>query len=73
MIQWNELSFEQQKKILGLIEDLLLRQTDIELQDGLVAAMVELEMWSNSPCPVLDVDSEGPYISYVADPFPEAK
>lgn len=47
---WNELSYPDQVKILSLIEDLLLRQTEEKIQDGLVAALVELETWDNSPC-----------------------
>jgi hypothetical protein len=73
MIQWNELTFEQQQKILACIEDLLLRQTDIDMQDGLVAAMTELETWSHSPCSIQDTDEFGHYIAMATDPFPEER
>jgi len=47
---WNELSYENQLKVISLIEDALLEQTDELMQDGLIAAITELETWSNSPC-----------------------
>lgn len=62
-MQWNNLDYEVQVKIMSLIEDLLLEQTDIEIQDGMVAALKELEMWSNTPCPTTE---DWPY-PYVAD------
>lgn len=49
MIQWNELSYEAQLKTMSLIEELLMKQTDFDLQDSLGAALMELEAWSNSP------------------------
>lgn len=64
MLLWNELDYELQVKVLGLIEETLLKQTDINLQDGLVAAMNELELWDNSPC-------KG-FPDYESDPFPSA-
>lgn len=53
---WNELSYEEQLKILSLIEDTLLKQVDELMQDGLVAAIVELEAWSNCPCENIPLD-----------------
>ena len=61
-MQWNELDYSVQQKVMGLIEELLLKQTDIEIQDGMVAALTELEVWSNSPCLTTD---DWPY-SYIA-------
>lgn len=68
MIQWNNVNYKTQKKILDMLEELLLRQTDFEVQDAMVAAIVELEVWSNRPCPVQDEDEQGPYIAQAADP-----
>jgi hypothetical protein len=58
---WNELSYEDQIKVMNLIEDLLLRQTHESMQDGLVAALNELELWSNSPCET--IPPEEPFIA----------
>lgn len=73
MNMWNELSYEDQVKIMDFLRSLLSKQTDPELQDGLSAAIKELEIWSNSPCDIMDVDEEGPYIARVADQYPEDK
>lgn len=67
MIQWNDVDYKTQKKILDMLEDLLLKQTEFDIQDAMVAAIVELEVWSNRPCPVQCVDSDG---SYLAEPDP---
>ena len=67
MIQWNDVDYKTQRKILDMFEDLLLKQTEFEIQDAMVAAIVELEVWSNRPCPVVCFDSDG---SYIAEPDP---
>lgn len=67
-VMWNELSYELQLKVISLIQDdLLLKQTDIDLQDGLVAALAELETWSNSPCPISEDYDEYPYVAQAVD------
>ena len=73
MNMWNELSYEDQVKIMNFLRSLLSKQTDPELQVGLEAAIKELEIWSNSPCDIMDVDEEGPYISRASDQYPEDK
>ena len=60
---WNELSYNDQLKVLNLIEDLLLRQSDEEMQDGLVAALNELEIWSHAPCGGSLTSIEEPYVA----------
>lgn len=67
MILWNELSYETQIKVMDLMELLLLEQSDIELQDGLAAAISELEIWSNSPCEVIDGENESVFIAQATD------
>lgn len=59
---WNELSYDEQLKVMELIEDALLRQTNERMQDGLVAALTELEMWSHAPCEEM-VPFEEPYVA----------
>lgn len=68
MMNWNNFDYETQRKILDMLEDLLLKQTDFTIQEAMVAAILELEAWSNRPCPVQDEDDKGPYIAQAADP-----
>lgn len=51
---WNELEYKDQMKIIDKIVSLLEKEDDSDTQDGLMAAIHELELWSNSPCQVLD-------------------
>ena len=67
MILWNELSYETQLKVMDLVEELLLEQSDIDMQDGLAAALKELEIWSNSPCEVIDSENESVFIAQATD------
>lgn len=53
-MQWNDLSWEMQRHVLNKLEEKLLEETDIPTQDAMVAAIQELELWSNTPCPVVD-------------------
>jgi hypothetical protein len=46
---WNQLTYETQTKIVDKIIDLLKEDNDDLTQDGLIAAVNELETWSNSP------------------------
>jgi len=60
-MQWNDLTWEMQVQVLDKFEDLLLHQTDIAMQDAMVAAIVELEIWSNRECKIIEdfAGSEG--------------
>ena len=71
-MQWNELSWETQMKVLDKIEEILLKETDVPMQDAIVAAISELEVWSNSPCKISE-DFEGSvlYLTEEPDPFKE--
>ena len=68
MTMWNELDYETQKRVMDLVEDLLLKQTDITMQDGLAAALTELEIWSNSPIRIVKDENGEPYVAQAADP-----
>lgn len=48
-MQWNELDYETQMKILDRIGDLINQEKDVVIQYGIAAAINELEIWSNSP------------------------
>lgn len=73
-MQWNELSWETQMKVLDKIEEILLKETDVPMQDAIVAAISELEVWSNSPCKISE-DFEGFAFDplFELDPFKESK
>jgi len=53
-MQWNDLTWEMQMQVLDKFGDLLLHQTDEKMQNAMVAAIVELEMWSNTPCKIIE-------------------
>lgn len=53
-MQWNELDYDLQTKIIDRIVDLLTLEEDYDIQDGIIAAVHELEMWSNSPCLIVE-------------------
>jgi hypothetical protein len=48
-MQWNNIDYDMQMKILDRIGDLILQETDESMQFGIAAAITELEVWSNSP------------------------
>jgi len=50
---WNELSYEAQQTILDKIANLVSKESDVNIKQGLVAALNELDAWSNNPCPEL--------------------
>ena len=68
---WNELPYELQQKVINRIVTLLETESNTDMQDGLIAAVHELEVWSNTPCQIQDEDENGMFIAYAADPFPE--
>lgn len=51
---WNQLPYELQQKVIDRIVTLLEDEEDDVMQDGLIAAVHELEVWSNSPCQIID-------------------
>lgn len=65
---WNELDYNLQVKVIDRIVDLLRDEDDDAMQDGIIAAVHELEVWSNTPCQIVDTDG---YIAVAQDPFCE--
>jgi hypothetical protein len=61
---WNELPYELQQKVINRIVTLLEHEDDDLMQDGLIAAVHELEVWSNTPCEIM-----GEYGFPEKDPF----
>lgn len=55
---WNELDYETQVKVIDRIVDLLKNEEDDLMQDGIIAAVHELEVWSNTPCQIVDYEAE---------------
>jgi hypothetical protein len=51
---WNELDFEIQREVLLKIINLVDDEPNMETRDAIRAAFLELRMWSNFPCPVID-------------------
>ena len=61
---WNELNYDLQQKVIDRIVDLLKDEENDAMQDGLIAAVHELEVWSNTPCTII-----GEYGFEEKDPF----
>jgi hypothetical protein len=51
-MQWNELDYSLQQKVIDRIVDILKDENDSLMQDGIMAAVHELEIWSNTPCTI---------------------
>lgn len=47
---WNELDYDDQIKVLDKISSLVEKEKDSIVKSGLVAALNELDIWSNTPC-----------------------
>lgn len=47
---WTKLSIELQYKIMNRIADLIKEENDDQMIDGIIAAVHELNCWSNRPC-----------------------
>jgi hypothetical protein len=56
---WNELDYETQMKVIDKVVDLLKHEDDALMQDGIMAAVHELEIWSNSPV----TNDDEPYVA----------
>jgi hypothetical protein len=50
-MQFTELTYEMQRKVLDRIGDAMLKEQDEFLQFAMASAMVELEVWCNAPIP----------------------
>lgn len=61
---WNQLPYELQQKVINRIVTLLETESDDAMQDGIIAAVHELEVWSNTPCEII-----GEYGFPEKDPF----
>ena len=61
---WNELNYGLQQKVIDRIVDLLKDEENDAMQDGIIAAVHELEVWSNTPCQII-----GEYGFEEKDPF----
>ena len=53
-MQWNELDYDLQQKVIDRVVDLLQDEEDGTMVDGIMAAVHELEIWSNTPCTVTE-------------------
>ena len=68
-MQWNELDYDLQMKVVDRIINLLDKEKDPMMWEGIVAAMHELEIWSNSPCLTVEYnfDDETPFVAQATD------
>lgn len=68
---WNELNYILQQKVIDKIVNLLKDEEAGEMQDGIIAAVHELEVWSNTPCQIVGEDGITEYVAIAAeqDPF----
>ena len=64
---WTDLDFTTQEKVIDKIVELLKNEDDDLVQDGLMAAVHELELWSNRPIP----ETEEPFIAQAQYVEPE--
>lgn len=46
---WNELDYSAQTKIINKLFTLLVNEDDFDMRQGILAAINELEIWSNAP------------------------
>lgn len=46
---WNQLEYDVQKLVINKLKDLLKIERNLLFKMGLEAAILELEIWSNSP------------------------
>lgn len=67
---WNHLSYDLQSRVIDRIVDLLKDEESEEMVDGLMAAVHELEVWSNSPCIIVETDGSTTF-GVEPDPFCE--
>lgn len=63
---WNKLEYQEQLQIIDKIVSLLEKEEDPRVQDGLMAAIHELELWSNSPIQSLEPEEN---IVFATDPM----
>jgi hypothetical protein len=66
MLLWNELTYELQMQVLDKFEDLLQKETDNDVRLAIAAGITELEIWSNTPCKIIE-DFEGFSNDHVAE------
>lgn len=55
---WNELDFEIQSTVLLKIINLVDSEDNVEIRDALRSAFLELRMWSNFPCQVIEESTD---------------
>lgn len=65
-MQWNHVPYDIQLKVMDKIGDLMLKEENETLMFAMASALVELELWSNSPIP-----GDEPYAAQAGDPFCE--
>lgn len=67
---WNQLDYNVQALVIDRIIDLLREENNDLMQDGIMAAVHELELWSNKNLDEL-MDKPNDYVAIAKDPFCE--
>ena len=70
---WNELDYGLQVKVIDRIVELLKDEENGDMQDGLIAAIHELEVWSNTPCQIVGEDGLPDYVAVAVEQDPFSK
>ena len=65
---WCELDYRLQQRVMRAMHKLIAEEEDTDIQDGIVAAIVELEMWSNDPERPLSIVDEDEIVAQATDP-----
>lgn len=58
-VMWNHLQYADQVKAMNKITELIKSQTDPIVKTALIAALSELEIWSNATCEDVDFQFSG--------------
>lgn len=68
MKMWNEFDYITQAETMNFLNNFK-RKAPSHLKEAVGAAIAELEMWANTPCPELEVDEEGHAIVVAQTPY----
>jgi hypothetical protein len=60
-------------KVIDRIVDLLKNEDNGLMQDGIISAIHELEVWSNSPCQIVGEDGFTEYVAVAVEQDPFSK
>ena len=68
MKTWNEFDYTTQSEVMDFIDNFK-KKAPSHLKEAVTAAIMELEVWANTPCQEIEVDEEGRVIARAQDPY----